>query len=203
MLPVLDGRMPLIIYANDVRQIKSAVEWTEKEGLRMILAGSRDVWRVADLLASRQIPVIFTNVLDLPAHEDEPYDTPFTAVSKLHDAGVRFCIAGSANPFAAANARNLPYHAAMAAAFGLPRDEALKAVTLYPAQILGVGENLGSIEVGKSASLIITDGDPLEIRTQVEQAFIDGREADLENNKHYRLYKRYAERPTVAKQEKE
>ncbi len=197
MLPVLDGRLPVIVYADDIRQIKSAVAWAGKEGLRMILAGSRDVWRAADLLATNEIPVIFTNVLALPARDDEPYDTPFTAVSKLHEAGVQFCVAGSANAFAAANARSLPYHAAMAAAFGLPREEALKSVTLYPAQILGIGDSLGSIEVGKSASLIITDGDPLEIRTQVEHEFIDGREVDLQDNKHYQLYKRYAGRPVI------
>ncbi len=124
-----------------------------------------------------------------------PTTRPTPLAAKLHEAGVTFCIAGSANSFAAANARNLPYHAAMAAAFGLPRDEALKAITLYPAQILGVGDELGSIEPGKSASLIITDGDPLEIRTTVERVFIDGREADLET-RHTRLYERYASRPT-------
>ena len=197
MLPVLDGGMPVIIYADDVRQIKNAVEFAEEENLRMILAGSGDVWRVADLLAAREIPVILTGVLALPSREDEPYDTAYTTAAKLHEAGVKFCFAGSASSFAAANARNLPYHAGMAAAFGLPRSEALRALTLYPAQILGVDQNLGSIETGKAASLIITDGDPLEIRTRVEREFIDGREVDLANNKHERLYRRYAARPKV------
>ena len=197
MLPVLDGRMPVIIYADDVRQINNAVEFAEKEDLRMILAGSGDVWRVADLLAAREIPVILTGVFELPSRRDEPYDTPYTTAAKLHEAGVKFCFAGLANSFAAANARNLPYHAAMAVAFGLPRSEALRGLTLYPAQILGVGKHLGSIEEGKSASLIIIDGDPLEIRTHVEREFIDGREVDLENNKHDRLYRRYAARPKM------
>jgi len=197
MLPVLDGQMPVIIYADDVRQIKNAVEFAEEEDLRMILAGSGDVWRVADMLAAKEIPVILTSVLALPSRRDEPYDTAYTTAAKLHDAGVKFCFAGSSSSFAAANARNLPYHAAMAAAFGLPRSEALRALTLYPAQILGVENHLGSIEMGKAASLIITDGDPLEIRTQVEREFIDGREVDLKNNKHERLYRRYAARPLV------
>jgi len=197
MLPVLDGRMPVIIYADDVRQIKSAVEFAKEKNLRMILAGSGDVWRVADLLAAREIPVILTGVLALPTRNDEPYDTAYTTAAKLHEAGVKFCFAGSTNSFAAANARNLPYHAAMAVAFGLPKSEALRALTLYPAEILGVGKHLGSIEEGKSASLIITDGDPLEIRTRVEREFIDGREVDLENNKHDRLYRRYAARPKM------
>jgi imidazolonepropionase-like amidohydrolase len=197
MLPVLDGRMPVIVYADDVRQIKNAIDFFEEQNLRMILAGSGDVWRVADLLAEREIPVILTGVLELPSRRDEPYDTAYTAAAKLHEAGVKFCFAGSASSFAAANARNLPYHAAMAAAFGLPREEAMRALTLYPAQILGVGDDLGSIEKGKAASLIITDGDPLEIRTHVEREFIDGREVDLEDNKHERLYRRYAARPKV------
>jgi imidazolonepropionase-like amidohydrolase len=94
--------------------------------------------------------------------------------------------------------RTLPYHAAMAAAFGLDRDEALRSVTLYPARILGVGDELGSIEVGKSASLILTDGDPLEIRTRIERAFIDGRPVDLKANRQDRLYEKYRSRPRSA-----
>jgi len=162
---------------------------------RMILAGSGDVWRVADDLAAREVPVVLTSVLRLPARDDEPYDTAYTVAARLHEAGVRFCISTGGGSFDSANARNLPYHAAMAAAYGLPRDEALKAVTLYPAQILGLGRELGSIEPGKSASLIVTDGDPLEIRTQVLGAFIDGREVDLERNRHFELYTKYKNRP--------
>ena len=197
MLPVLDGRLPVIVYADEVRQIKNAVEFFGEQNLRMILAGSGDVWRVADTLAAKEIPVILTGVLALPSRRDEPYDTAYTTAAKLYEAGVRFCFAGSASSFAAANARNLPYQAAMAAAFGLPRSEAIRALTLYPAQILGVENTLGSIEEGKSASLIITNGDPLEIRTQVEREFIDGREVNIANNKHERLYRRYAARPKV------
>jgi imidazolonepropionase-like amidohydrolase len=196
MLAVLDGSTPVIIHAEDIRQIKSAVAWAEKEGLRLILAGRGDMWRVAEMLAEKEIPVILTNLLALPRREDEPYDTAYASAAKLHEAGVEFCIAGAANSFSAANARNLPYHAGMAAAFGLPKEEALKAVTLYPARILGIGTELGSIEVGKSASLIISDGDPLEIRTTVEQVFIDGRRADL-STRHTRLYERYAGRPAL------
>ena len=93
--------------------------------------------------------------------------------------------------------RNLPYHAAMATAFGLPHHAALRSVTLWPAEILGVDDALGSIEVGKSASLILTDGDPLEIRTNVEMAFIDGRPVELEANRHERLYRKYQSRPKI------
>ncbi|ANM31985.1 hypothetical protein ABI59_00335 [Acidobacteria bacterium Mor1] len=199
MLPVLGGATPVVIHASEIRQIKSALDWAAgEEGLRVILAGAGDVWRVADRLAAHDVPVILTSVLSLPRREDEPYDTPFTTPSKLREAGVRFCIAGSGSGFGASNARNLPYQAAMAAAFGLDRDEALRALSLYPAQILGVGDALGSIEVGKSASLFLSDGDPLEITTSIERMFIDGREADLPGNKHERLYRRYSERPKAA-----
>ena len=124
--------------------------------------------------------------------------------AKLHAAGVTFCIAGGGRGPASetTNTRNLPYNAGMAAAFGLPREEALKAVTLYPAQILGFGSALGSVEVGKSASLILTDGDPLEIRTRILAEFIDGRPVALENNKHYKLYQKYANRPKLPAQAK-
>jgi imidazolonepropionase-like amidohydrolase len=197
MLAVLDGSVPLIVHAAEIRQIKSALDWAEEEDLRIVLAGSGDLWRVAERLAEREVPVILTTVHALPTRRDEPYDVRFTEAEKLRQAGVTFCIAGNGSGFGAPSTRNLPYHAAMAAAFGLPKEEALRAVTLYPAQILGVGRNLGSIEVGKSASLMLTDGDPLEITTQVERVFIDGRPADP-GNKHQRLYDRYRSRPTLA-----
>lgn len=198
MLPVLDGTLPVVVHAEEIRQIKSALEWAEREGVRLVLAGAGDLWRVADTLRARQIPVIVESVLSLPDREDEPYDAAYTLPSKLHAAGVRFCIASAGGAFGSANTRNLPYHAAMAAAFGLPREEALKAITLYPAEILGVGADLGSIEPGKSASLILTDGDPLEIRTRTTAAWIDGRPVALDDNRHERLYRKYRDRPRPA-----
>ncbi len=197
MLPVLDGKIPVIVHASEIRQIKSALEWAEQEGVRMILAGAGDVWRVADMLKEKNIPVIVTGILETPERDDEPYDSAYAVAARLHAAGVKFSIAGGGRGPASetSNSRNLPYHAGMAAAFGLPREEALKAVTLYPAQILGFSSALGSLEVGKSASLIVTDGDPLEIRTKILAEFVDGRPAALENNKHYKLYQKYANRP--------
>jgi imidazolonepropionase-like amidohydrolase len=196
MLPVLDGTTPVIVHAEELRQIKAAVAWAENENLRLILAGRKDMWRAAEMLAEKRVPVIVTNVLALPGREDELYDTAYATPARLHEAGVDFCIAGAANSFSASNTRNLPDQAAMAAAFGLPREAALEAITAAPARILGVGAELGSIEPGKSASLVITDGDILEIRTTVERVFIDGREADL-TTRHTRLYERYAGRPEL------
>jgi cytosine/adenosine deaminase-related metal-dependent hydrolase len=197
MRPVLDGKIPVIVHAEEIRQIGSAIDWAEDEGVRMILAGSGDVWRVAKTLKERNVPVIVMSVLRTPSREDEPYDTAYALPARLHEAGVRFCISTGGGGFGSANARNLPYHAAMAAAFGLPREEATRALTLYPAEILGVGDELGSIEPGKSASLIVTDGDPLEIRTRVIEAWIDGRPIDPDDNKHVRLYRKYKNRPTA------
>jgi len=197
MLPMLEGTVPVIVEASEVRQIKEALAWAKQEGLRMILASSRDAWRAADLLKAQDVPVIVGPILSDSFRRDEPYDTAYSMPKLLHDAGVKFCITTGGGGFSAPNTRNLPYHAGMASAFGLPREEALRAVTLYPARILGVGDRLGSIEVGKSASLILTDGDPLEIRTKVLRVFIEGRPADLAN-KHQRLYDKYKSRPVSA-----
>lgn len=187
MIPALRGDIPVIVHAEDIRQIQAAVDWAADEGIRMVLAGGRDAWRVADLLKAREIPVILGGVHELPSRRWEDYDTPFTTPLKLYQAGVKFCISDGGG---GSNERNLPYHAATAAAYGLPKDEALKSVTLYPAEILGVADRIGSLEAGKDATLIVTDGDPLEITTQIERAFIQGRDISLES-KHTMLYEKY------------
>jgi len=195
MIPVLDGRVPLIVHADEVRQIRSALAWAERRGLALAIAGSGDLGRVAEELAARDVPAILTGVLALPTRDDEPYDTRYTEAARLHAAGVRLCIAGAGGGFGTSNARNLAHHAAMAAAFGLPREEALRAVTRYPAEILGAADRLGTIAPGMSASLVLTDGDPLEIRSRVVGMWIDGREIDVRANRHDRLYDRYRSRP--------
>ena len=190
MIPLLEGKIPLMVEADDIRQIKDVVAWAEKEKIPVIIAGGRDAWRVAELLVKKHVPVIQGPVLSVPAREDEPYDTAYAAPARLHKAGVLTAFStGSAS-----NIRILPYQAGMAAAFGLPKDEALKGVTLYPARILGVEDRLGSIDVGKDATLFTTDGDPLEMRTQVLAAWIDGRPVSLDN-RHTRLYEQYKARP--------
>ncbi len=197
LVPLIDGTMPVFIHADEIRQLKSAIAWAEKEGLRFVLVGSGDFWRIAETLKEKQIPVLLTEVLALPQREDEPYDIRYTEAARLYEAGVSFGFASGGSTFGAAHTRGLPQHAAMAAAFGLPHDAAIAALTLETARIIGVGAELGSIEVGKSASLIVTDGTPLEIRTQIERLFIDGREVDPLANRHHRLYERYRGRPRV------
>lgn len=194
MRPVLDGTIPVLVAAGDLLQIRAALQFAAEENVRLVLLASHDVWRVADELAARRIPVILGPTHALPARRWEAYDEPFTVAQKLYAAGVRFCFSYGDNAFSAAHARNLPYQAATAAAYGLPPDEALRAVTQYPAEILGVADRLGTLDAGKEATFIVTDGDPLEIRTHVQRAFMAGREIDL-GTRHTRLYDKYRSRP--------
>ncbi len=189
MIPVLERKIPVFVTANEAKQIQAAVQWAEDEKLRVVMVGAKDAWRVAELLKEKNVPVVYGPIHDLPQRNWEAYDTPFSAPKKLFDAGVRFCIANFDN----ANVRNLPYEAASAAAYGLPREEALKSITLHAAEILGVADRVGSLEIGKDATLIVTTGDPLEITTHVEHEFIQGREIDL-GNKHQALYEKYSEK---------
>lgn len=192
MLPALRGELPVFVHANEVKQIESAVRWAKAEKLKITIVGGLDAWRVTDLLKAHDVAVIVSPVLALPLRREDPFDAPFANPGKLQAAGVRFCIAndGADAELGTQADRNLPYQAGKAAAYGLPPAEALKAITLYPAQLLGVGGELGSIETGKRATLIVTDGDPLEIPTRVEQAYIDGARIDL-SNRHIRLYEKY------------
>jgi imidazolonepropionase-like amidohydrolase len=190
MLPVLDRKLPVMVVASRERAIKEALAFAAKENIRMILAQVREPGDTLAELKSRQIPVILPNTQALPLEEDDPYDSAFTLPAELHKAGVLFAF----GTFDSSAVRNLPYQASTAAAFGLPQDEALKAVTINAARIWGVEDKIGSIEKGKWADLILTDGDPLETRTQIKQMFIRGREVSLEN-KHTQLYKRYMNRP--------
>ena len=195
---VVSGELPVILLADAARDIEAAVAFAETEGLDVVLAGGRDAWQVKELLAERQIPVILGRAQNLPAEDDHPYDQPFRNAGELLAAGVQIGFASGAGggfgPGGPHSARNLPYEAATAAAFGLSRDDAIKALTRYPAEILGVGDRLGTVEAGKIANLIVTDGDPLEITTRVVHLIIDGRIVSTAN-RHRDLYDRYRARP--------
>jgi imidazolonepropionase-like amidohydrolase len=185
--PVLEGKVPLYIRANHVSQISAALNWVKRRGYRMILVEGRDSWMLADQLKENGIPIIVNGIHALPGRRWEAYDTPFTLPAKLFSAGVKFCLSPTESYD---NVRNLPYEAGTAVAFGLPRLEALKAISLYPAQILGIDHRVGSLDPGKDATLLVVTGDPLDIRSQVERLFIQGREVDLES-RHTSLYKKY------------
>jgi imidazolonepropionase-like amidohydrolase len=192
MLPVLEGNLPLLIHAEKAKAIHEAVAFAEKYKVRMILEQGIEAWKVAAELKAHNIPVVLPPTLRLPDEEDDPYDKPFSIPGELSKAGVKFAFA-TFGPGAEQNPRNLPYEAAAAVPFGLQQEEALKAITLNAAQIWGAGDELGSIDKGKWADLIVTDGDPLETRTQIKQVFIKGVPVDLDNKQH-RLYEKYLNR---------
>lgn len=193
----LDGEQRVLMRAVAKRDIEAAVEFAEQEGLDIVLAGARDAWKVKEMLAEKDIPVILGLTMSLPAEEDLPYDQPFGIPGELVEAGVRIAIASGAGggfgPRGPHGARTLPYEAAGAISYGLSADEALRAVTINPAEFFGVGDKLGSIEPGKRANLIVTDGDPLAIRTQVKHVVIGGREVSTDN-RHRSLYEEYRAR---------
>jgi len=190
MIPYVRGERPIIFTAEREKDIRAVVRFIEENRLKGIILGGQEAWKVADLLTKNNIPVIYTNIYRLPVLDDDPYDYLFEAPAKMHQKGIKFSIATGDS---GAIVRDLPYHAGIAAAFGLPKEEALKAVTLYPAQILGIADKLGSIEVGKIANLVVTDGDILEQRTNIKYLFINGRLIPL-TSRHTELYERFKDR---------
>ena len=190
LVPVVQGRLPLITRADDEADIRDAVAFADRVGIKIVISGGHDAPAVASLLKERNIPVIVGPVQALPRREDASHAATLEVAGQLARAGVKIAFAtGDAN-----NARLLPYHAAHAVAWGLPREEAIKALTINAADILGVGGQLGSLEPGKQANLFIAKGDPLEIRTEVTHVIIAGRDVPLAN-KHLALYERYKARP--------
>ncbi|MEZ5362118.1 MAG: amidohydrolase family protein [Bryobacterales bacterium] len=190
LLPLIEGRQPMIVVAERARTIRNAVEFAAAHDLKMILAGGLEAAKESALLKEHAIPVLLGPTQQTVPDEDDPYDELFAQPGELSRAGVPFAITSEQYYLS----RTLPYEAAGAVPFGLPKDEALKAVTLYPAQILGLGDKLGSIEEGKIANLILTNGDPLEIQTDVERVFINGHEVSTDN-KQRDLYEKYLARP--------
>jgi hypothetical protein len=177
---------PIILHADSVKEIRQALEFAEELAIRAIISGGRDAWKIADELKAKNVPVIVGPVMTRLGEEYDPYDGAFANCARLHEAGVPFCIQSDD----AANARNLPFEAAMAVAFGLPPEEGLKAITLHTAEILGVEKDLGSICEGKIANLIVTDGDPLQASTQILAVLVNGRPFHPKS-KHTELYHRY------------
>jgi imidazolonepropionase-like amidohydrolase len=189
MLPVLAGKMPLTISAARANTIHDAIAWAEKQNVKIVILQPREIAQAGPELKAKNIPVILGRVLALPENEDAEYDQAFTQPLEAYKAGVKFALGTFTNEFV----RDLPYQAATAVAYGLPHDEALKAITINPAEIWGAGDKLGSVEKGKYADLLITDGDPMDIRTQIRHLFINGKEITL-SNKQVRLYERYSGR---------
>jgi imidazolonepropionase-like amidohydrolase len=193
LVPVVDGTLPVLVVANQSRYIRDAIEFCTKRNLKMILAGGSEAFKVEDLLKDKKIPVILGPTESLPSEEDMPYDRELTQAAELHAAGIPIALSS----FGTAFSRRLSQYAGTAVAYGLPRDEALKAVTLNAAEMFGVAREVGSIEPGKIANLIVTNGDPLEIRTEIRYLFINGKLTSTDN-RHRDLYEQYHNRPAAA-----
>lgn len=190
MVPALNGEMPVVVAADEVRQIQDAIRWAEDEGVRLVIRGGEDAIHVADHLAEREIPVILTSTMDAPGRSWEPYDEAYGRAARLHERGVRVAVSGGSS---APYTNRLPYEAGVAVAFGMPEDEALKTVTLYPAQFMGIDDRVGSLEEGKDATLLITTGSPLDYLSDIEQAYIEGRAIDM-HDIHRAFFEKYMER---------
>lgn len=187
MMPVFTGEMPVFVHAFDYRQLEQAIDFAREQGFRMIVVGGHETWKITDLLVANDIPVIYGSSHGLPMRHDDNYDQAFKIPRLLHEAGVKFCL-GS---FSTTGVRNLPFDAAQTVAFGLDKDAALRSITLSAAEILGVEEELGSLEVGKKASIVVSEGDILDHLThKVTHMFIEGRKVDLDN-KHKELWRKY------------
>jgi len=189
MIPVLERKVPVAVSASTPETIKDAIKFADKQGVKIVIMGPREVGDVGPELKSHNIPVILGRALALPEHEDDSYDQAMALANQFYKAGVKFAFGTFNNEFV----RNLPFEAAAASGFGLPQDEALKAITINPAEIWGKADLLGSVEKGKMADLLITNGDPLEIQTKIEHLIIKGQEVPL-TNKQTRLFEKYSGR---------
>lgn len=190
LVPVVKGDLPLFIITEDSRSIRDAVNFCDKNKVKMILGSGTAALEVKDLLKEKNIPVVLQPTLTLVREEDDPYDLSLAMAGQLHAAGIKIAFGSYTNEFA----RRLSQQAGNSVAFGLPHDEALKALTLYPAQMFGVDKELGSIEPGKMANLVVTNGDLLELNTEVKYLFIKGQLTSLDN-RHLRLYEKYLKHP--------
>jgi imidazolonepropionase-like amidohydrolase len=193
LVPVLTGERPLLVKASSARQIKDAVAFATERRLKLVLLGAADARQALEVLVKHAVPVIVGPSQALPEHEDDPYDAPYALAGDLHKAGVKVSI----STFSSSSSRTLPFEAGHAVGYGLPWEEALRAITINPAQALGLSDRIGTIEPGKIANLIVTSGDPLEIATTVRYVFINGRPVSLAN-RHRDSYERWKSRPLPA-----
>ncbi|MBN1273600.1 MAG: amidohydrolase family protein [Candidatus Aminicenantes bacterium] len=189
MLPVINGELPLYISVQSAADIKAAIELVKKEEIRAIFLGAHEAWKVAKEIKESGIPLVFGSLYELPVYWEDGYDALYRNPRVMHEAGILFAFSSES----AASAKDLPYHAAKAAAFGLDKKEALKGVTINPARIFGVENLMGSLEKGKLANIVIADGDLLEFRTKIEKVFIAGKETDI-STRYDELLKKYKKR---------
>ena len=193
MVPFIIEQKPIFVHANDVRQIESAVRWADRHDIKITIVGGRDSWRISELLVKYNIPVVLQTVATTPMRRHEPIHQPYKTPSILKQNGVQFCLATETGYPFDGHVRTLPNEAMRAAAYGLSRPDALRSITLSAAEILGVDDRLGSLDLGKDATFFIANGLPMEMTTNVLKAYIQGREVDL-NDRQKMLYKKYQEK---------
>ena len=187
--PLVSGEVPAIVMAESREQIEGALRLADSLGIKIIISGGAEAWKVADQLARKNVPVILGELTRMPGN-DAAYDEIYAEAGALLRAGVKFAFSTGDGT----NARHVPYQAAFAVAYGLPADAAWRALTVWPAEIWGVADKIGTIEVGKSADLFIASGDPLDVRTVVSDVFIAGKR-QIMDDRHTRLYQKYLNRP--------
>ena len=188
--PYIRGQKPILFTVERERDIRAVAKFVADTKTKGIILGGQEAWKAADVLKANNIPVIYTNIYSNPVRDDDPYDYLYSAPAKMETAGVKFAIStGDVGP----EARDLPYQAGMAGAHGLAPEAALRSVTLSPAEILGIADRMGSIEVGKTANIVVADGNILEPRTHIRYLFINGRMIPL-TSRHTRLFDAFKDR---------
>ncbi|OYW20043.1 MAG: hypothetical protein B7Z55_07860, partial [Planctomycetales bacterium 12-60-4] len=187
--PYVRGERPIFIEAHSLQHLSEALKFAKLEKLNIVLCGATDAWKLAAEIHAAEIPVIVGPVMRAPISEHDPFDAPYANPGRLHEAGVRFCIRSDN----AANSRNAPFEAGMAVAYGLPEEAALRSVTLSAAETLGIADECGSISVGKKADLVILDGSPLQVTSQVKGVVVAGKPFRPES-RQTRLYEKYRQR---------
>ncbi|MCP4723849.1 MAG: amidohydrolase family protein [bacterium] len=194
LIPVIKKEIPFSISIGTPKKIKEVIAWVKEQDVKAVFVGNTDVYKMAEEYAESGIPMLYSELLRMPS-QNQPYDLYYSIPKVFYDSGVKFAFSEPG----VSSVRNLPFIAGMAAAYGLPKEESLKGVTIYPAQFYGFDDILGSLEVGKMANVVVTDGDLLEPRTHVLNMFINGKEVDLTKSEDYRLYEKFRARPKIKK----
>ena len=193
MIPFIVFKEPIHVKANNVRQIEAAAKWSTKHDLNIVIVGGADAWRIPEVLVEKNIPVILLGVQNTPRRRFEPIHTPYKVPAMLQKAGVHFCISLDPGYPMDGHVRTLPDEAMRAASWGLTKDQALRAITLSAAEILGVDEQIGSLDLGKDATFFISDNEPLTQSNHPIKAYIQGREIDL-SDRQKNLWNKYKEK---------